>query len=311
VALNTLTERAAAQEAEAAEQARVVEENRRSADEMRTFQKQRAELIKAVEQAKTREEKEKAQAEKKRHDEANRELRMQNMALEKVYKESRNKAILEKLETQKSLNALTIEAAQVKTALATAMAEAKAEGADRRREADIANIKGQMQKLALEIERRQELLKKAQLATKQADKVASIATPKVSKAVERAREVGAAAIPPATNSIEDAGLFNAKKEDAAALRTKARSRARESDVTDGLRELIIQTMDDIDSAKTDMDKRRVIFEDALDAASSMQEGGREIMIEALEEFAYLHFQRARKNTAGAKADYGNDIGETF
>jgi hypothetical protein len=60
-----------------------------------------------------------------------------------------------------------------------------------------------------------------------------------------------------------------------------------------------------------MDKRRVIFEDALDAASSMQEGGREIMIEALEEFAYLHFQRARKSTAGDRADYGNDIGETF
>jgi hypothetical protein len=215
-AMNTLTERAAIKEAEAQEQAMVIEENRRSAAELRAFQKQRAEHIKAVEQARTREEKDKAQAEKKRHDEANRELRMQNMALEKVHKELRNKALLEKLEAQKTLNALNIEMAQTKTALTTAMAEAKAQGADRRREADIANIKGQMQKLALEIERRQELLKKAQLYTKQANKVTDIATPKVSKAVKRAREVGAVAIPPASvdqygNPIGNETAFAEKK----------------------------------------------------------------------------------------------------
>lgn len=310
-AMNTLTERAAAKEAEAQEQAQVVQENARIASEMKAFQKRQAELMKAVEQAKTREEKAKAQAEKKRHQDAHRELRMQSMALDKIGKELRNKAILEKLETQQTMNALTVEATQVKTALATAMAAAKAEGADRKRDFDIANMKGKLEMLSLQIERRQEALKKAQIATRQADKLAAMGTPKVSKAVKKAREVGAAAIPSATvdqygNPIANETAFAEKKAFIQNLQSEGMAEA-ENFPDRAVGNIFIEAIRDFQvyTGRKNQAKRMEIYANVLDTIPNDVEA-RRFVNKYIRPLAFAFAGETGAPTGQGREDFGSD-----
>jgi hypothetical protein len=121
--------------------------------------------------------------------------------------------------------------------------------------------------------------------------------------VDNIRQKGAPQPTQADEAVPDKAMFKVKE--AEALRTKARQRARQDDVTDDLRSYILSTLDAIDNAKTDMELRRSIFEEAIDSADSVQPGGRAIVMEALEGFAYLHFTRARK--AAPKAPTGEDV----
>jgi hypothetical protein len=314
--MNTLTERAAAKEAEAQEQARVVAENQRVHREMQEFTKKRAELQKAVEQANSREEKAKAQAEKKRHEDANRELRMQSMALDKVHKELRNKALLEKLETQKSLNALTVEATQVKTALATAMAAAKAEGADRKRNFEIANMKGQLEQLALQIEKRQEALKKAQIATRQAEKLKERATPKVSKAVERAREVGAAAIPSASvdqngNPIGNETAYAEKKALIQELEQNGLSEA-ESFPDRETGNIFIEAIRDLQMlpGRKNQSKRMAVYANVLDTIPPGDVEAKRFVNKYIRPLAFAFENETGAPRGAGREDYGTDDPDT-
>jgi len=306
-ALNTLTERAAAKEAEAAEQARVVSENQRIANDMKMYQKQRAELQKAVEQAKNRDEKAKAQAEKKKNDDANRELRLQAMALDKVYKESRNKAILEKLETAKSLNALTVEATQVKTALATAMAAAKAEGADRQRNFEIANMKGHLEKLALDIEKRQTALKKAQIATRQAEKTSAMAPKQTAPALARIRAMGAkwAKSVDASDGIENKPAYMSATEYLDGLRQQAQVTINAEPDAE-VRNLLRETLTDLISLKNNWDARRERFNRALGQAKQMGGDAQQKLRDTLYQLAHY---KAPSQQEG-REDYGTDDNET-
>ena len=174
-ALNTLTEQATARTAQENAQTEAIAETNRILKETKDFQKTRAKMQDDIRKETDAAAKKEKQAAKDKFDLANRELRLQNMALTNAQKQVRNQVILEKLNNQKDINALTVEMTKVKAEIQQKQAEAKAASLDRNSQFEIDNLRGRMEKLSLEIEKRQLALRKAERSDKNAERAAEMA----------------------------------------------------------------------------------------------------------------------------------------
>jgi hypothetical protein len=269
-AMNTLTERGLAKEAEAKAQDEAISENNRIINEMKVYQKEREVHLKNIEKAATAEEKAKAKAEKAQHDSVNRELKLKNLSLAAVGKEARNKAILEKLEASKAMNALTIEMTQVQLELDRKTAEAKAQGLDRKRDFDINNIKGQLQKLAADIQIRQEAAKKASIATSRAEKMSALAPVKMAKTLSKIRGMGASwqSSVDADGNILNKAAYKSTVDYLDPLRQEAQA-AINNETDPKLRRLLRETLSDLMSLKNNWDARHERFKRAMSEAKQL------------------------------------------
>ena len=169
-ALNTLTEQATARTAQENAQTEAIAETNRILKETKDFQKARAKMQDDIRKETDGAAKKAKQADKDKFDLANRELRLKNAALSAAQKETRNQVILEKLNNQKDINALTVEMTKVKAEIQQKQAEAKAASLDRNSQFEVDNLRGKMEMLSLEIEKRQVALDKARMFAKNAEK---------------------------------------------------------------------------------------------------------------------------------------------
>lgn len=167
-ALNSLTERAAANKMQQEEEARATQQFNDTMATIRNWQAMRARSRAAEEKARTKEDKAKYQQERQKLDLAHREERLKSMAMQALIRATRHQELVQKLEQQKSMNALTVELAQVRNDLAKATAEAKKGQVDRQRQGEIDLLKGRMAKMELEIEARQHAARKAEISAKRA-----------------------------------------------------------------------------------------------------------------------------------------------
>lgn len=303
-ALNTLTEKAAANKAQSEAEAQAKKDFADTMAKIRQWQAMRDKARKAEEQARNNEEKAKARAERQKYDSAYREARLKSMALKAANSEARNQRLVQDLEHKKAMNALTVEMTQVKNDLLAKQALAKTEGLDRKRKFEIDNLRGKMDALSLEIARRQEALKRAEIATKRAQKMADMAPDSAKSTVSKIRDLGAKWEPQDTSGIADPASYQRRVDEANTYKKQAMEVAREDGVDEGLHDLIRDTIEKIDKAKDVNGKpsraaRIQVFEDALDAAASIQSNGRKIMERALYDLAYMTFTSVKDAPAAS------------
>lgn len=187
-ALNTLTEKAAANKAQAEADAQAKADFEETMSRIRFRNKMRNDSLKAEENAKTREEKTKLQAERNRLDLETREARLQNIAYQAMGRKARAEQILQKLEAEKSINALHIEMAQARKDLQKHMTEQKAAESKDKADGRALDLQGKIVKLAKDIEIRNEAIKRAKLSTARAEKIAARVPEAVPKAEAMARK---------------------------------------------------------------------------------------------------------------------------
>jgi hypothetical protein len=190
-ALNTLTVKAATNKAAAEAEAQAKQDFQNHLSSLLNYQKLKKKSLDDEKKAKNEEERTKAKDERSQFNSAYREIRLKDQATRAAINATRHQKLVQDLEHKTTTNALTVELQQLRNDLAQKQAEAKAEGMDRAKQADIARIQGRMDMTVLEIQKRQEALKKATIATKRAqiqlDRVQSGDKPSVQKMAKSAR----------------------------------------------------------------------------------------------------------------------------
>jgi len=294
-ALNTLTAKAEANKLQAEAEAQAKADFDQTMAKMRQWQSLREKSKKAEEQARTKEEKAQAQADKKKYDSAYREVRLKDMATRAAMNAERLQKLQQDLEHKTTTNALTVEMQNLRNELAQKQAEAKAQGMDRAKQADIARIKGQMDMASLEIQRRQEALKKSQIATKRAqiqlDRLQSGEKPKVQRMARSAKVRQAfeeANSPPVGNE-------RARRE------TMAMMDGERSKIEAGIsaekdpefRSLMRSLYRELENIRNNNAERKKAYEDYLDAAGSLGPEYRNRMEDLFDRFATYQFKNER------------------
>lgn len=175
-ALNTLTEKAAANKAQADAEEQARKDFKETMDRIRYQNSMRQKSQKAMEQAKTKEEKAAAAAEKQKLDLATREERLKGMAYKAQISKARAERMASDLQARKSLDALHIEMAQARRDLEQHKVEAKAAESADKATARSKDLEGRILKLAEDIKIRQATLRKAEALAKRAEKMAERAS---------------------------------------------------------------------------------------------------------------------------------------
>lgn len=300
-ALNTLTEKAAANKAAAEQEAQAKKDFEDTLAKVRQWQTMREKSRKAEEQAKTKEEREKAKAEKTKYDSAYREIRLKDMATRAAINANRNQRIAQDLEHKQSVNALNVELQQLRNDLAQKQAQAKAEGMDRAKQEDIARIKGKMEMAALEIQKRQQALKKAEISTKRAqiqlDRLQSGEKPSVRRMAKSAKVRQAfeeANSPPVGNERARRETIDMMNEQRAKIEAGI-----QGETDPEFRALLRGLYRQLENIKNNNADRKQAYEDALDAAASLGPKYRNRMEDLFDRFATYQFKNERAKEQGA------------
>ena len=172
-ALHTLTEQAAARTEQENAQTEAITETNRILKETKEFQKTRAKMQDDIRKETDATAKKEKQAAKDKFDSANRDTRLKNAALTGAMRQARTDLLAQKLDHQKNIDALTVEMTKTRAELQQKEASAKADKLDRNAEFEIANLRGKMDMMALDIEKRQLALKKQGIITQNAEKRAA------------------------------------------------------------------------------------------------------------------------------------------
>jgi hypothetical protein len=305
-AMNTLTERAAAKKAEADSEQQARNDFAATMARVREFSKMREKSRRAEQQAKTNEERAKARQEGETYKAAYREARLKAMALRAASTEARNKKLVQDLEAKKSMNALTIESTQVRNELQQKMAEAKSGQLDRQKQFEIENLKGKLTMLGLDIQKRQEALKKAQIATKRAEKTAQMAPKATASTLGRIRAMGAkwAKSVDGDENISNKPAYMSATEYLDGLRQQAQNTIN-AESNPEIRNLLRETLTDILSLKNNWDARRERFNRAMEQAKQVGKDAPQKLKDTLYQLAHY---KAFSQSEG-REDYGTSAVE--
>lgn len=178
-AMNTLTEKAAAKQAQQEQKQQAETAMAKTMAQFKAWNAMRNKSLDAERKATDQQEKAKLKAERLKQQKANREARLEILGMNRVKAEAQAQQALAKLEAQKSLNALTVEAAQVQNDMRMAKGDFEKK-----------NLEGRLEKLSLDIQMRQEALKKLQIATRNKEKAAKLAPEQAGKAIKTAKTMG-------------------------------------------------------------------------------------------------------------------------
>jgi hypothetical protein len=307
-ALNTLTAKADANKAAAEAEAQAKQDFDDTMAKIRQWQSMREKSRKAEEQAKTKEEREKARAEKAKGDSAYREIRLKDMATRAQINAARHQKLVQDLEHKTATNALTVELQQLRNELAQKQAQAKAEGMDRAKQEDIARIKGKMEMASLEIQKRQQALKKAEIATKRAqiqlDRLESGEKPKVQRMAKSAKVRQAfeeANSPPVGNERARRETMEMMDGERAKIEAGIQSEADQE-----FRALLRGLYRQLENIKNNNAERKQAYEEYLDAAASLGPKYRNRMEDLFDRFATYQFKNERTPSgAPSSPDVGN------
>lgn len=299
-ALNTLTERAASNKAQAEAEAQARQDFADTMAKIRDWQSMRQKSLKAEEQAQTREEKAKVQAERKQQDLAYREIRLKAMALKAANTEARNQRLVQDLEHKKSMNALTVEMTQVRKDLQQKLAEAKAGSLDRQKQFEIDNLRGRMEMLRLDISKRQEALKKAEIATKRAQKLSEVAPKAAGPVLSRIRSMGAKWAQSVENdsNIVNKPAYQSATQYLDTLRQEAQNEIKGEPNSD-TRNLLRETLTDLLSLKNNWEARRERFARAMMKAKEIGGDAPQKLRDVLYQLAHY------KAPEGGTEDFGS------
>jgi hypothetical protein len=300
-ALNTLTAKADANKAAAEADAQAKQDFDDTMAKIRQWQSMREKSRKAEEQAKTKEEREKARAEKAKGDSAYREIRLKDMATRAQINATRHQKLVQDLEHKTATNALTVELQQLRNELAQKQAQAKAEGMDRAKQEDIARIKGKMEMASLEIQKRQQALKKYEIATKRAqiqlDRLESGEKPKVQRMAKSAKVRQAfeeANSPPVGNERARRETMEMMDGERAKIEAGIQGEADQE-----FRALLRGLYRQLENIKNNNAERKQAYEEYLDAAASLGPKYRNRMEDLFDRFATYQFKNERAKEQGA------------
>lgn len=305
-ALNTLSEKAAANKAQAEADAQAKADFEETMSRIRFQNTLREKSRRAMEQATTKEEKAKATAEKQKLDLATREERLKGLAFRSQINQARAQKLVQDLEAKKSMNALTIEMAQTRKELQQKMAEAKADKLNRDADFAVKNLSGKLEMLAIDIQRRQEALKKAEIATKRAEKMANKSP--VSRA--RAAAVGKKYASMTADEMALAGIKNpVARRETMQMMDEERAKIEQgiSETTDPeFRALLRGLFRQLENIKNNNAERKKAYEDYLDAAASLDPKYRNRMEDLFDRFATHKFKFERDGQQTAPQDSEQD-----
>lgn len=305
-ALNTLSEKAAANKAQTEADAQAKADFEETMSRIRFQNSLREKSRRAMEQAATKEEKAKAAEAKQKLDLATREERLKGLAFRSQINQARAQKLVQDLETKKSLNALTIEMTKTRQELQQKTAEAKGDKLNRDAKFQVDNLKGKLEMLALDIARRQEALKKAEIATKRAEKMANKSP--VSRA--RAAAVGKRYASMSAEDMANAGIKNpvARNETMAMMdgeRTKIQQGISET-ADPEFRSLLRALFRELENIKNNNADRQKAYEDYLDAAATLGPEYRNKMEDLFDRFATHKFKFEREGTQSQPNNYEQD-----
>lgn len=307
MALNTLSEKAAANKAQAEAEAQAKVDFEETMSRIRFQNSLREKSRRAMEQATTKEEKAKAAEAKQKLDLATREERLKGLAFRSQINQARAQKLVQDLEAKKSLNALTIEMTKTRQDLQQKIAEAKGDKLNRDAKFQVDNLKGKLEMLALDIARRQEALKKAEIATKRAEKMANKSP--VSRA--RAAAVGKRYASMSAEDMANAGIKNpvARRETMAMMdgeRAKIEQGISETPDPE-FRSLLRALFRELENIKNNNADRQKAYEDYLDAAATLGPEYRNKMEDLFDRFATYKFKFEREGNQSPPNNSEQDI----
>lgn len=299
-ALNTLTEKAAANKAQAEADAQAKADFEETMSRIRYQNSLREKSRKAMEQATSKEEKAKAKAEKDKIDLATREERLKAMAFRAQINQVRAQKLAQDLEAKKSLNALTVEMTKTRQELQQKMAEAKADKMNRDAQFQVKNLQGKLEMMALDIKRRQEALKKAEIATKRAEKMAQKAPASAGPTLARIRSMNSkwAQSVQADDNISNKPAYQSTVQYLDTLRQEAQNKI-EAEPNEPVRNLLRETLTDLISLKNNWEARRERFARAMRDARDTP-GAQQKLRDVLYQLAHY------KAPEGGREDFGTD-----
>lgn len=299
-ALNTLSEKAAANKAQAEADAQAKKDFEETMSRIRYQNSLREKSRRAMEQATTKEEKAKAAEAKQKIDLASREERLKGLAFRAQINQARAQKLTQDLEAKKSMNALTIEMAQTRKDLQQKMAEAKADKLNRDAKFEVDNLKGKLEMLAIDIARRQQALKKAEIATKRAEKMANKAPASAGPVLSRIRSMNSkwAQSVQAADNIANKPAYQSTVQYLDTLRQEAQN-AIAAEPNEKLKVLLREALTDILSHKNNWDARASRFERAMREAKQLGGNAPMKLHDTLYQLANYKVQ------SGGREDYGS------
>ena len=302
-ALNTLSEKAAANQAQAEADAQAKADFEETMSRIRYQNSLREKSRRTMEQATTKEEKAKAAEAKQKLDLATREERLKGLAFRSQINQARAQKLVQDLEAKKSLNALTIEMTQTRKDLQQKMAEAKADKLNRDAKFEVDNLKGKLEMLAIDIARRQEALKKAEIATKRAEKMATKAPASAGPVLSRIRNMNSkwAQSVQADDNIANKPAYQSTVQYLDTLRQEAQN-AITAEPNEKLKVLLREALTDILSHKNNWDARASRFERAMREAKQIGGNAPMKLHDTLYQLAHYKVQ------SGGREDFGTDTG---
>jgi hypothetical protein len=299
-ALNTLSEKATANKAQADADAQAKADFEETMSRIRYQNSLREKSRRAMEQATTKEEKAKAAEAKQKIDLASREERLKGLAFRAQINQARAQKLAQDLEAKKSMNALTIEMAQTRKDLQQKMAEAKADKLNRDAKFEVDNLKGKLEMLAIDIARRQQALKKAEIATKRAEKMANKAPASAGPVLSRIRSMNSkwAQSVQADDNIINKPAYQSTVQYLDTLRQEAQN-AIAAEPNEKLKVLLREALTDILSHKNNWDARASRFERAMREAKQLGGNAPMKLHDTLYQLANYKVQ------SGGREDYGS------
>lgn len=187
-ALNTLTEKAAANKAQADAEAQAKKDFEETMSRIRYRNAMREKSKRAEEAAASKAEKDKIRAERQEQDLQFREARLKGTVYRSQQAKIRAQMLLNKLQAAKSLDALHIEMAQARKDLQQHMVEQKAAESKAKADGRALDLQGKINKLAADIKLREAAQRKADALAKRAEKMANRVPEAVTPAEALARQ---------------------------------------------------------------------------------------------------------------------------
>ena len=299
-ALNTLTEKAAANKAQQEADAQAKADFEETMSRIRFQNGLREKSRRAMEQATSKEEKAKAKAEKDKIDLATREERLKAMAFRAQINQARAQKIVQDLEQKKSINALTVEMTKTRQELQQKMAEAKADKMNRDADFAVKNLQGKLEMMALDIKRRQEALKKAEIATKRAEKMSQMAPKSAGPTLARIRSMNSkwAQSVQADDNIANKPAYQSAVQYLDTLRQEAQQSIA-AEPEGKVRNFLRKTLTELLNLKNNWEARAIRFDKAI---SEAREYGPEVQQKVHDLFYQLAHYKASEN---GREDFGS------
>ena len=307
-ALNTLSEKAAANKAQAEADAQAKADFEETMSRIRFANTLREKSRRAMEQATTKEEKAKAAEAKQKLDLATREERLKGLAFRSQINQARAQKLVQDMEAKKSLNALTIEMAQTRKDLKEAEAVAKADKLNRDADFAVKNLSGKLEMLAIDIQRRQQALKKAEIATKRAEKMANKAPTAAGPTLSRIRNMNSkwAQSVQADDAIINKPAYQSAVQYLDTLRQEAQNEIK-AEPNESVRNLLRETLTDLISLKNNWEARRERFARAMQQAKEIGGSTPQKLRDTLYQIAHYKAPEGGREDFGPTPDTSQDI----